>query len=403
MSIPKAQITATGVSVPTTDEVKAGVWNLLKTCFGNDLTQTENTPQGQLAVTLTALLQDRDAQLVQVLNQFDPTYSVGKWQEGIGKIYFLTRHDATYSTAQVTFTGLNGTVIPSGFQLQDSNGYYWKTTNTLIIDTNGTIIGTVKCTTSGTISASSNTITIITTALSGLDRVTNTSPAVVGTDTESRADFETRRSESVAINSKLTDASIRGAIANLSGVTDVWVKSNYSDTATTFGATNYPVDAHAICISVVGGDDSAIGWQALVKGGTGASFMGNTNPTVTDTDTYPEKPVPYNTVKFIRPTDKAVYYKITVADTSVVTPTDENNMKSAIMTALSSGSNRARIAQSMTAFQYATTVQNSATTARIVSIHISTDNSTWKDSIEFGIDEFPVSSPYNISVVGISS
>lgn len=400
MSIPKATITTAGVSVPTTDEVKAGVWDLLKSCFGNTINTEENSPQGQLAVTLTALLQDRDAQLVQVLNQFNPLYSTGQWQNGIGKIYFLDRHSATYSTAQVTFTGLNGTVIPSGFQLQDTNGIYWLTTSQLIIDVNGTITGTVQCADSGAVSASANTIIRITTALSGLDRVTNNASAIVGTDEESREDFETRRSESVSANAKNTDASIRGAIANLSGVVDVWVKSNYSGEATTFGSTNYPVDAHAICISVVGGDDSAIGWQALVKGGTGASYMGNTNPIIYDTDTYPENPPKYDTVKFIRPTDKSVYFKVTVSDKDTVTPSDEKAIKNAIVNAMSNGTNRARIGQTLTAFQYGILL-GSLTSTRIVAVHVSRNNTTWVDSIEFGIDEFPTISSYDISIVGV--
>lgn len=399
MAIPKAQITSTGISVPTTDEVKAGVWDLLKSCFGATLNTSENTPQGQLAVTLTALLQDRDAQLVQVLNQFDPLYSTGKWQNGIGQIYFLDRHNATYSTAQVTFTGLNGTVIPQGFSLQDTNGLYWQTTSQLVIDVSGYIVGTVQCATSGSVGASANTITRITTALSGLDRVTNNASAVIGTEVESRDDFETRRSESVSANAKNTDASIRGAIANLNGVVDVWVKSNYSDEATTFGKTQYPVDAHAICISVVGGDDTAIGWQALVKGGTGASFMGNTNPTLYDTDTYPERPPKYTTVKFIRPQDTSTYFRVTVADSSSITPTDEKAIKSTIVNAMSNGSNRARIGQTLTAFQYGILL-GGITSTRVVAEHVSIDNKTWQDSLEFGIDQFPTLSDFDISIVG---
>lgn len=400
MSIPSATITTTGVSVPTTDEVKAGVWDLLKSCFGNTINTEENSPQGQLAVTLTALLQDRDAQLVQVLNQFDPRYSVGRWQEALGQLYFLDRHSATYSTAQVTFTGLNGTVIAKGFQLQDTNGVYWLTTEQYVIDTDGTITGTVQCATSGSISAAANTITGITTALSGLDRVTNNASAVVGTDTESRTDFEIRRKESVSANAKNTDASIRGAIANLSGVVDVWVKSNYSGEATTFGSTNYPVDAHAICISVVGGDSEAIAWQALVKSGTGASYMGNTNPKIYDTDTYPENPIPYDTVKFIRPTDKSVYFKIVVADVSSVTPSDETNCRNAIVNALASGTNKARIGQILRAFPYGTIASSAITSTSIISVQVSTDNATWTDSVLFGIDEFPTISIYDISIVG---
>ena len=399
MTIPKATITDAGISVPSTEDVKSAMWDLLTTCFGSDLTQVENTPQGQIAVTETAVLQDRDAQLVQMMQQFDPLTASGKWQDAIARIYFLTRHSATASTAQVTFTGLNGVIIPQGFQIQDSNGYYWQTTSSLTIDVNGTITGTVQCTTSGSISAAANTITIISTALTGLDRVTNSASAVVGTDTESRADFEARRGASVAANSKLTDDATRGAIANLNGVVDVWVKSNYSADDTTFGKTNYPVKAHAVCISVVGGNDQEIGWQALVKAGTGAPFTGNTNPMITDTSTYPTRPPVYDTVKFIRPSDVSVYFKITMADISTVTPTDVTNMKNAIVNAMASGANRARIAQVLRAFQYAYTTQ-SATSSAINSIQVSTDNTTWVDSIEFGIDQFPTVSPFNISVVG---
>lgn len=399
MSIPRATITSTGISVPSTDDVKAGMWQLLQTAFGSNLTQTENTPQGQLAVTQTAVLQDRDAQLVAMMNQFDPQFATGRFQEAIANIYFLTRKPATNSTAQVTFTGLNGIVIPVGFQVQDSNNYYWQTTEQLIIDSSGKITGTVQCTTSGAISAATNTITSITVALSGLDRISNEDAAVVGVEVESRDDFEERRSDSVAANSKLTDAATRGAIANLTGVVDVWVKSNYTDTLTTFGSTNYPVVAHGVLISVVGGSDDAIGKQALIKAGTGAPFVGNTNPTIYDDDTYPERPVPYTSVKFLRPSNTSTYFKIIMADKSTVTPTDETNIKNAIVSALASGSNRARIAQFMTAFQYGDVIR-AVTSARMLGIQISTDNTTWVDSIDFGVDQFPVTSQFNVNVVG---
>lgn len=399
MSIPRATVTTTGVSVPTTADVKAGLWELLTTAFGSNLTQTENTPQGQLVVTETAVLQDRDAQFVEMVNQFDPQYADGRFQDAIAKLYFLTRKSATYSTAQVTFRGLNGVVIPKGFQVQDSNGYFWSTTEQLIIDVSGTITGTVQCSTAGAVSAAANTITTITVALSGLDRITNNDAAAIGADTEQRTDFEERRSDSVATNSKLTDAATRGAIANLSGVVDVWVKSNYTASDTTFGSTNYPVVAHGVLISVVGGVDADIAWQALVKAGTGAPFVGNTNPTVYDDDTYPDRPVPYTDVKFLRPSNETVYFKIIMADKSTVTPTDETNIKNAVVNALASGSNRARIAQFMTAFQYGDVIR-AVTSARMLGIQISTDNKTWVDSIEFGVDQFPVTSAFNVNVVG---
>lgn len=86
----------------------------------------------------------------------------------------------------------------------------------------------------GAVAAASDTINIIVNALAGVDRVTNPSAAVIGSDQESRADFETRRALSVSANAKNTDASVRGTIANLPNVVDVWVQSNPKAVAATF-------------------------------------------------------------------------------------------------------------------------------------------------------------------------
>ena len=74
---------------------------------------------------------------------------------------------------------------------------------------------------------SPNTITIIVQALAGVDRVTNPSAAIAGKQEESRDDFEIRRADSVSANAKNTDSAVRGSVANLPTVVDVWVKSNH--------------------------------------------------------------------------------------------------------------------------------------------------------------------------------
>lgn len=400
MTVPNITITDQGIVVPPTSDVVAGLWSVFSLIFGSSLSTASGTPQDQLITSEAAIIQDERNKLVQMMNQIDPRYASGIWQDAIAYIYFLTRQLATYSSAQVTFTGLNGVIIPQGFLVQDINGNSWQTLAPYTIDSDGTIIGTVQCTTSGAIAAASNTITIITKALTGLDRVTNSSAAVIGTIEESRDTFEARRYDSVAANSKLTDAAVRGAIANLSGVVDVWVKSNYSGVATTFGSTNYPVDAHSILVSVVGGNDADIGWEALVKAGTGCSFMGNTAITVQDSDTYPQNPVIYqDIVKILRPTYVPLYFKITIPDITAISPTQSTALKNAILSALSSGSNRSRIAQEVTAFQYAAIV-GSATTLIIVSLKVSRDGTTWLDTLNFGVDEFPTTSANEISIVG---
>lgn len=390
-------ITDNGVIAPTTDEVVTALWQVFTASFGSDLTQDTSTPQGQLVVSQSAIYQDALNKFVQMLNMFDPQYSEGIYQDALANIYFINRKQATSSTATVTFNGLNGVVIPSGFQLQDINGNGWVTTSSLTIDTSGKISGTVQAVNTGAISASPNSITVIVKALSGLDSVTNTASAVIGTDIQNANDFETMRGESVEANAKNTDGAVRGAVGNLTGVRDVWVKSNFTGSTVTMGTTNYSVAPHTILCSVQGGADSDIAWQLLVKAGTGCGFAGNTNVTVYDTDSYPQDAPDYE-VTFLRPTAKDLYFKISVQDLTAISATDATNAKTAILSALNTGSTRSRIGGTVTALRYYASI-NTILNTPILSIQVSKDNSTFANSLVFGVDEYPTSSDFNIQFV----
>lgn len=394
--IPAPTITDKGIIAPTTDEILQGLWSVFVSAFGTDLNQTLNTPQGQLITSEAASLRDRDDQMIYLMNQVDPQYATGIWQDAIAKLYFLTRQAATKSTAQVVFSGLSGSIIPQGFLIQDQAGNLWSTTSAATILPTGDVTTTVQCQTSGAISASANTITTIVTALAGVDRVTNPSAAVIGSDQESRVDFETRRALSVSANSKNTDASVRGTIANLPNVVDVWVQSNPQAVAATFGSTNYPVDAHSILVSVVGGVDYDIAWQILVNAGSGCGFTGNTTVTVTDTDPLAVVQPTYD-IKFLRPTNTTVKFKVTLQDATLLSAKESQAIKDAILNALSSGTARARIAQNLRAVQYVPAVV-AATSLELVSLEVSLDGTTWTDKLHFGVDQFPVSSVADITV-----
>lgn len=398
MTIPSITITDQGIIAPSTQEVLNGVWAMFREAFGDDLNQSQDTPQGQLVVSLTAIIQDERNQMIQLMNQIDPQYSRGIWQDAIGELYFLTRQQNTFSTAPITLEGLVGTVVPTGFQIGDQAGNIWETTGDFIIDTGGSITGTVQCLTAGAIEAAPNTITNIIVALSGLDRVTNPSAATVGLDEESRENFEIRREESVAANAKNTDAAVRGAIANLPSVVDVWVKSNPTDETVNFGSTNYPVIRNSILISVVGGTDYDIAWQALVKAGTGCSFNGNTEVTVYDTDTFPVDAPDYQ-VKFLRSSTVTVKYRVKVEDFASMSYQDEQDIKNAILNSLKTGKTRARIAQNIRAAQYFPVVIN-ATDLSIVDVEISIDGgTTWVNAAQLGVDQFPNTTAFDITVI----
>lgn len=401
MTVPSIEITEQGVVAPPTSEVVSGFWDIFVNAFGGDLNTAMSTPQGQLVTSLSAMTQDERNQIIKLINMIDPRYSEGVYQDAIAYIYFLTRKKAIPSIASIEFTGLNGSVIPKGFLLVDENNNQWKASNAYTIGISGIVTGFVESVTLGEISASPNTINRIVVALSGLDRVNNPSAAIVGTTEERPQDFELRRSESVSANSTLVDSAVRGTIANLPDVVDVWVQSNNSSTTTTFGKTNYPVERNSILVSVVGGDDYDIAWNILVKAGTGCGIdvNGNTPVTVYDTDSYPVTPPSYD-IKFLRPTLTNVYFRLTIEDISKMSYQNELTIKSTLLNALKTGATKARIAQVLRAVQYVAPIAN-AVSLSIISLEVSLDGSAWSDFLEFGVDQFPTSDESLITVVGL--
>ena len=393
--IPEITITDKGYSVPTTEQVNAGVWSVLKSALGDNLSMVQGTPQYQLATVLTAIITDKNNQFVQLANQFDPRYADGIYQDAIGELYFMKRKQATHSVAPVAFTGLNGVVIPAGFLLQDVAGNIWETTGVSNIGNTGTVTGQAICQTAGAIEANVNSITTIISALSGLDSVTNNDSAVAGYAEEDRADFEVRRQESVALNGKMTDAATRGAVLALPNVVDCYVRSNPTDATITVGETNYSLIRNSIVVSVVGGVDYDIAEQALIKAGTGCSFNGNTPITVYD-NTYENSPIPYD-IKILRPDFLDVYIQVKVLDISKVTVQDQTTIKNAILAGLSTGNLKARIGGTIIPAAYMCGLPGIG----IVSLKVSTDNTTWLDKLTVGIDQYPSVDQFRISIVGV--
>lgn len=395
--IPKIEITENGYKVPTTQQINEGVWSILAEAMGVNISRVQGTPQYQLATSFTAIIRDAYDKQVALANQFDPRYADGIYQDALGEIYFTERKRATSSTCMVTFTGLVGATIPANFSVQDTSGRIWNTTGVSIIQSAGSVTATVQCSEQGAISAAPNTLTIIVSAISGVDSVTNNASAITGYNEESRSNFEVRRQESVASNAKMTDNATRGAVASLENVLDVYVYSNPSDETITTGSTNYPLIRNSIVVSVVGGVDYDIAKQVLIKAGTGCSFNGNTEVTVFDTDTYPTEPPEYK-VKFLRPTNTPIYWRVKLINTSRLSYNDEVLIKNTILSGMKEGSTRARIGQKLISSPYIAKISN-AISLEIESIEISLDNTTWVNVLSIGIDQYPVSDAFHITVV----
>jgi uncharacterized phage protein gp47/JayE len=397
MSIPQLQITDNGILAPSTDEVIDGLWDMFKAAFGKDLNAAMNTPQGQLVTSLAAIITDERNQMINLLNQFDPRYAQGIWQDGLGYIYFMTRKMATHSSVELVLTGLAGTSIAAGTSFNDDNGNAWQITHKTVIGSDGKAVAQAQCATSGSVNAAPDTITTIPKAIAGLDRITNPYAAIAGVNEESRVDFEKRRHASVAINSKNTNASTYGAVADLPDVKDVYVIDNPTDATISVGVTNYPVIRNSILVSVVGGNDEAIARTILNKAGSGCSFNGNTECIIADTENFPVRPPTY-TVKFLRPAIVPVFFQVMVDDKDSLSHQDSEAIKAAITKGFTTGATKAAIGQPVIASKFICPVAAAIPQLSVISLRISKNGTEWVDILNMGVDEFPTTTTYQIKI-----
>jgi hypothetical protein len=225
-NVPSPTFGPTGFVAPTEAAILAGVQADQQVAFGGNLTPALNTPQGQLAQSEAAIVGNKNDQFLALVNGVDPAYASGRMQDAIGRIYFLERNAAQSTVVTATCTGLAGTVIPVNAQAQDQGGNIYLCTEAGTIPVGGSIDLTFACAVTGPIACPPGFLSAIYQAIPGWDSVTNASAGVLGSDVESRADFEFRRQNSVAANAQGSPPSVRGAVLQVPGVLDAYVIDN---------------------------------------------------------------------------------------------------------------------------------------------------------------------------------
>lgn len=389
-NVPKIQITDSGLKLPTHQEILSGVLADINAAFGGGLnTESLETPQGQLASSLAAVIADKNDLIAELVNQINPDYADGIMQDAIAKIYFLERKKAVDSSVECEFIGLAGTIIPKGFAVLDTLGVQWILRDESSILEGGR--GTGIFTAAGVVSAAANTVNQPVRTITGLDRVNNPRPAIPGRELESRADFRRRRQQSVAANAHGTPQSVYSNVAQLDGVSDVYVVDNPKDEAISIGGVT--LNPHSIYVAVRGGNDAQIAEQIWRYTGNGCDYNGNTTVIVYDHN-YMD-PKPSYEVKFHRPEEVPVYFKVTVAPGAALGY--EIKIQNAIIRHFAN-LNLSRIGQSVFSadfFQPVLALEN----IRLLDIQISDKRTNWREEVKVGIGSIPTISFGSIEVV----
>lgn len=414
-NVPTLEFAPTGIVLPPESAILAGVQLDQSAAFGGLLNPALNTPQGQLATSTTAIVNNANVEFATFVSQVDPDTATGAYQDAIARIYFLDRNPAVPTSVNCQCVGAFGTPIPLGAQVQDTSGNVYLCTQAGSIPVGGSVTLPFAAAIAGPTAAPANTVTAIYQAIPGWNSVNNSSPGVAGSNVETPAAFEYRRKQSVGINAQGSLPAVYAKVFDTANVIDVFVTQNNTG-STVSGAingnpnsTSFPVAAHSLYVAAVGGAAQDVAnaiWAAAnigaayqtAAGGAGASLV---TETVVDPSGY-QAPLPSYTVTYITPVAAPVFFAVQIQNVSSLPAGIVAQVQQAIIASFTGadGSLRARIGALLLASKFYAPVSLIGPEVSILSILIGFTNigSATQTNLQLGIDQAPTVTAANIQV-----
>ena len=374
-NVPGLVFTDRGWEAPTEQAVLAGVQEDINAAFGGNVNPSLSTPQGQLAMSLSAIIGNVNAQVINLFNMFDPAYAYGRAQDALARVYFLARQPSEPTVVAALCTGGEGTVIPAGAVAKAADGLLYTCTDGGTIAADGTVTLSFSCNTYGPIACPAGTLTKIFRAIPGWDTINNVADGVLGRATESRAQFEERRAASVARNAVGSLNAVQGAVLEVANVLDAYVTENVTGSPITVRGAS--VVAKSLYVSAVGGTDADVAQAIWSKKAPGCNYNGSTTVTVEDTNGVYSAPLPSYQVSFVRPTSLPILFAVNLQNNAQIPADAATQIAAAIMLAFAGadGGSRARIASNILASRYYAAVSSLGEWAQVLSIVLGSTNS----------------------------
>lgn len=376
-NVPTPTLGPNGFLAPLESAILQGVLADLDAAFGGNLNLQQTTPQGQLAVSTAAVIGYMNDLYLAYTNGVDPAYASGRMQDAIARIYFLERQPALSTTVQCDCNGLTGTIIPTGALAQAIDGNIYQCLEGGTIPPGGFLSLVFACVTTGPIPCPVDSLNRIYQTVPGWDSINNPSEGTLGRNVESRADFEQRRAESVAINAVGVLPAIRASVLNVADVLDAYVAEN--DTGSTVVIGGVTLAAHSIYVCVNGGAQADVARAIWRKKPPGCGYTSTgTTVTVVVTDDNSGYSIPYPTydVIFDPAQSLPILFAVSIADSVGVPANATDQIRDVIMAAFNGddGGPRARIGSTIFASRFYAGIAALGSWAQIIAINIGSPN-----------------------------
>ena len=336
-NVPPVVYTSAGFVAPAETDILAGVQADIQAAFApglpagyvlnfttNDGSNTNPTPQGELAESQTAIIAAVDELLILYSNLIDPAFSYGRMQDAIGRIAYVSRNQGNATIATVNCIGIGNanpslaTMIPAGATIQDANGVLCTTLSGGSIPASGNVNLPFQANIPGPVVLAAP-IEIMS-SIPGWNKVTLVSQ-IEGTLTETSQAFEKKRSQSTSKNAAGAVANIVGAVLSVPGVVDCRGMSNPSNASQTILPSGQPIgitmEQNSIYIVVVGGTAQAIAQAIFSRWMPGAPLMGSQSVVVTDTGSALALPYPTYTMNFDYATQLKFVINVSVSNINI--------------------------------------------------------------------------------------
>jgi len=314
-----AYIDATGFHYSDYPTVLAALQDEYRTIYGVDVYLEADSQDGQWLAVVALSIHETLALAASVYNSFSPVTALADALSRNVKLNGIRRRVPTFSTADLTIVGQEGTEIVNG-QVEDVLSQKWNLPATVVIPGSGEIVVTATAVDVGAISAAAGTIEKISTPTLGWQTVTNVLAATEGEPVETDAQLRLRQEISTALPSLSVLEGIVGAVASLAGVTRFKGYENDDDVPDADG-----LPAHSIAIVVEGGLAQEIGDTIALKKTPGTKTYGTTSVDTVD------KYGLINTINFFRPTLATIGVEITIDALTGFTTGFETLIKQAVI------------------------------------------------------------------------
>lgn len=302
-----------GIFIPDLNTLKDSIITDIKeSVFKEDIDVTDETPIGRLIEWFAIVLYGCICLNAESINQLNLNYATGRYLDALASLYNLQRKSATHTRVLCRLFGIAGTLIPQGSLARSTaTESVFAAEEDIVLDDSGNGIGYFVAVEEGDIPCPEGSVTVIDSAVSGWQTITNQTAGIIGVNEESDSSLRARIIASRSIGSAFTE-SMQNGILGLENVDSCVVYENGTNSSVIIKGVT--VTAHSIYVCVQDGDDNAIANEIYKHKTAGCGFttgsIGGTKTSVVVTDKSNDSTY---TMEFYRPATLQPSVKVTLS------------------------------------------------------------------------------------------